>query len=81
MMSSRGMGDINPKKVKTIKKKDGNEPVSLYKKGGEVWDTPNPKKKPTKLSPTKKAAAMSRARSAGRPYPNLIDNMNAARKK
>jgi hypothetical protein len=75
------MGDINPQKVKTIKKKDGNEPVSLYKKGGEVWNTSNPKKKPTKLSPTKKAAAMSRARSAGRPYPNLIDNMNAARKK
>jgi len=53
----------------------------MYAKGGEVWNTPNPKKKPTKLSPTKKAAAMSRARSAGRPYPNAVDNINAARKK
>jgi len=81
MRMSRGMGDINPQKVKTIKKKDGNEPVSLYKKGGEVWDTPNPKKKSTPLTPDKKAAAKAKAKSAGRVYPNLIDNMSAARKK
>jgi len=36
MMPSRGMGDINPAKIKTIKKKDGNEPVTVYKKGGGV---------------------------------------------
>jgi hypothetical protein len=33
------MGAIAPSKVprvRTIKKKDGNEPVSLYKKGGSV---------------------------------------------
>jgi len=36
MMPSRGMGDINPAKIKTIKKKDGNEPVKVYKEGGGV---------------------------------------------
>lgn len=46
-----------------------------------VWATPNPKKKSTKLSPAKKAAAKASAKKAGRPYPNLIDNMKAARKK
>lgn len=33
MMHSRGMGVIRPK---LIKKKDGNEPVKIYKEGGEV---------------------------------------------
>ena len=47
----------------------------------EVWDTPDPKKKSTPLSSKKKSAAKARAKSAGRPYPNLIDNMAAAKKK
>lgn len=46
----------------------------------EVWDNPNPKKKHKKLSPEKKAAAKARAKRAGRPYPNLIDNMWASKK-
>jgi hypothetical protein len=29
------MGDINPAKIRAIKKRDGNEPVKLYSKGGE----------------------------------------------
>ena len=81
MRASRGMGDINPAKLKTIKKRDGNEPVKVYKKGGAVWDKPNPKKKSTPLTPAKKASAKAMAKAAGRPYPNLIDSMNAARKK
>jgi len=80
MRPSRGMGAINPAKIKTIRKKDGNEPVKVYKKGGEVWDKPNPKKKSTPLSPAKKSAAKAAAKAAGRPYPNLIDNMRMARK-
>jgi hypothetical protein len=36
MMASRGMGDINPAKIKKIKKRDGNEPVTVYKDGGKV---------------------------------------------
>jgi hypothetical protein len=51
------------------------------KEGGAVWDTPNPKKKSTPLSPAKKASAKASAKAAGRPYPNLIDNMKAGRKK
>ena len=50
------------------------------KKGGEVWDKPNPAKKHKKLSPAKKSAAKAAAKAAGRPYPNLIDNMRMARK-
>ena len=36
MRASRGMGDINPAKIKAISKKDGNEPVTIYKAGGKV---------------------------------------------
>jgi hypothetical protein len=46
-----------------------------------VWETKNPKKKSTKLTPAKKSAAKAHARAAGRPYPNLIDNMAVSRKK
>lgn len=45
-----------------------------------VWDTPNPKKKSTPLAPKQKSAAKAAAKAAGRPYPNLVDNMRAARK-
>lgn len=44
------------------------------------WDKPNPKKKSKKLSSAQKSAAKARAKAAGRPYPNLVDNMAAARK-
>ncbi len=48
----------------------------------QVWDTknPKPKKKRKKLAPGQKAAAKRRAKAAGRPYPNLVDNMAVARK-
>jgi Domain of unknown function (DUF6321) len=49
------------------------------------WKRPNPRKragKPsTHLSPAQKSAAKARARRAGRPYPNLVDNMRMASKK
>lgn len=47
----------------------------------EVWDKPNPKKKSTPLTDKQKASAKARAKKAGRPYPNLVDNMAASRKK
>jgi hypothetical protein len=64
------MGDINPSKV------------PKGKKGGEVWDKPRPKSlgKSKPLSSKKKSAAKAAAKAAGRPYPNLVDNMRAARK-
>ena len=86
MMASRGMGDIRPSKMpgkKVIHRKDNPNDVDLYAKGGEVWDKPRPKSlgAPQKLSPAKKARAKAAAKRAGRPYPNLIDNMRAARSK
>ena len=75
------MGIVNPAKLKAIKKRDGNELVKVYAKGGEVWDKPNPKKKSTPLTPAKKVSAKAMAKAAGRPYHNLVDNMRAARKK
>jgi len=43
--------------------------------------TTNPKKTSTPLTPEQKTAAKARAKAAGRPYPNLVDNAAAARKK
>lgn len=45
------------------------------------WDKPNPKSKSKKLSAAQKLAAKRRAKEAGRPYPNLIDNAAVAKKK
>ncbi len=83
MMASRGMGDIAPSKMPNGKKKARRDDTDFtqYKEGGEVWDKANPKKKSTPLSPAKKSAAKAAAKAAGRPYPNLIDNMRMARKK
>ena len=82
MMASRGMGAINPAKMpgkKVAHRKDNPQNVDMYAKGGEVWDRPNPAKKHKKLSPAKKAKAKAAAKAAGRPYPNLIDNMRMAK--
>lgn len=45
-----------------------------------IWDRPAPAGKPSKLSTKQKASAKAMAKSSGRPYPNLVDNMRAARK-
>jgi hypothetical protein len=45
------------------------------------WDKKNPKKKSTKLTSAQKTAAKKRAKAAGRPYPNLVDNAAVLRKK
>ena len=48
------------------------------------WKRSNPRKRAGKaskhLSPAKKAAAKACAKRAGRPYPNLVDNMRMAKK-
>jgi len=48
-----------------------------------VWDKARPRDagKPQKLTPAQKTSAKKMAKAAGRPYPNLVDNMRAARKK
>jgi len=45
------------------------------------WDKKNPKKTSKKLTPTQKTAAKARAKKAGRPYPNLVDNAAVSRGK
>jgi len=50
-------------------------------KAKPVWEKENPKKKSSPLTPSQKASAKARAKKAGRPYPNLVDNMAASRKK
>ena len=84
-MASRGMGDISPSKMpkaKTKARRDGTD-FTQYAAGGKVWDKPRPKSlgasKP--LTPTKKTAAKKAAKAAGRPYPNLVDNMRMAKGK
>ena len=85
MMASRGMGDINPSKMPGGKKKARRDDTDFtqYAEGGQVWDKPRPKDlgKPKKMSSAKKSSAKAMAKAAGRPYPNLVDNMRAARKK
>jgi hypothetical protein len=47
------------------------------------WEKERPKSagKPKKLSPKAKSSAKAAAKKAGRPWPNLVDNMRAASKK
>lgn len=51
----------------------------LRNEAKEVWDKPNPVKNHSKLSSSNKARAKARAKAAGRPYPNMVDNIWAAR--
>lgn len=83
MMASRGMGAIKPSKMptkKVIHRTDNPNDVDMYAKGGEVWSKPRPSSlgAPKKLSSAKKAKAKAAAKKAGRPYPNLVDNMRMA---
>ncbi|MCS3810307.1 DNA-binding protein [Xanthomonas sp. 4461] len=51
-------------------------------KASAPWKKPNPKRasRSSSLSPAQKTQARQRAKAAGRPYPNLVDNMAVARK-
>lgn len=68
-----------PKGVRKARRDDTD--FTEYAKGGQVWDKPRPKGlgSPKPLSPAKKAKAKAAAKAAGRPYPNLVDNMRAAK--
>ena len=85
MMSSRGMGAIKKDKIPgaKIKKRRDNTDFLQFAEGGQVWDKKRPEGlgAPKKLSPAKKAGAKAAAKAAGRPYPNLVDNMRAAKGK
>lgn len=83
MMASRGMGAISPAKMPKPVRKQRRDDTSFlqYAEGGEVWDKARPKNlgPSKKLTSAKKASAKAMAKKAGRPYPNLIDNMRAAK--
>lgn len=85
MRGSRGMGCISPSKMPSAKRKArrDNTDFTQYKSGGEVWNKPRPEDLgvPKKLTAAKKAKAKAIAKAAGRPYPNLVDNMRVARSK
>jgi hypothetical protein len=85
MMSSRGMGAINPNKMPGPKRKARRDDTDFdeYAKGGKIWSKPRPSSlgEPKKMSSKKKSKAKAMAKAAGRPYPNLIDNIRAARSK
>jgi hypothetical protein len=56
--------------------------ASARKTGEEAppWERENPKADhPAHLTAPQKAAAKRAAKKAGRPYPNLVDNMRVAR--
>ena len=82
MRASRGMGAISPSKMpkgKRTARRDDTD-FTQYAEGGEVWSKPRPESLgiPKKLTSAKKARAKAAAKAAGRPYPNLVDNMRAA---
>lgn len=78
------MGAISPSKMpKGVRKaRRDDTDFTQYAEGGEVWNKARPEDlgPSKKLTPAKKVAAKKAAKAAGRPYPNLIDNMRAARK-
>ena len=85
----RGSSDSTPRnKPMTMEERKAKafSEVDGMKKGGmaskPVWEKPRPKSlgKSKPLSPKKKTAAKAAAKKAGRPYPNLVDNMRAAKK-
>jgi hypothetical protein len=49
----------------------------------KVWETknPTPKSKRKKMTASQKAKAKRTAAKAGRPYPNMVDNLRAMKKK
>ena len=85
MRASRGMGAISPSKMPKGKKMPRRDDTDFtqYAEGGEVWNKARPKNlgAPKALSSSKKAKAKAMAKAAGRPYPNLVDNMRTARNK
>jgi len=48
----------------------------------EIWNKPRPKSlgKPKPLTSEQKSKAKAAAKKAGRKYPNLVDNMRAAKR-
>jgi ribosomal protein L15E len=71
-------GSTRPNARKEANSVHGQEICRALGKTGS--EKPAPKKsRTTKLAPKSKAKAKAAAARAGRKYPNLVDNMNAAK--
>ena len=55
----------------------------MKKSNKKVWESknPTPKSKRKKMTASQKAKAKRTAAKAGRPYPNMVDNIRAMKKK
>ena len=69
--------------TKKKKKSDSFEDIETKsKKKPAFWEQPSPSEgKSSKLTDSQKKKAKARAKAAGRPYPNLVDNVWAAKQK
>ena len=76
-------GSTCPRRATQTNPNNGNVKGSIHMQPKKPWDKARPKDlpEPKALSKKQKSSAKSMAKSAGRPYPNLVDNMRAARKK
>jgi hypothetical protein len=79
-MASRTPGRNAQGRSRSAKPRTGPKRKS---RGSNPWDRPNPRSRSdrTRLTDQEKDRARSRAKRAGRPYPNLVDNMAVAREK
>jgi hypothetical protein len=89
-MARHGLKNKSIAQLKKIRSSDTATPrqkqlahwyINMHKpiSEAEVWDKKNPVKDHEKLSPANKARAKARAKAAGRAYPNMVDNMWAAK--
>lgn len=87
-MARHGLKDKTVAQLKKVRASDKATPrqkqlahwyINMHKEEKQVWEKPNPVSKSEKLSAGAKAKAKARAKAAGRPYPNMVDNIWAAR--
>ncbi len=87
-MARHGLKNKTMAQLKKVRSSDTATPrqkqlahwyINMHKEEKEVWDKPNPVKNSKPLSSSMKARAKARAKAAGRPYPNMVDNIWAAR--
>lgn len=53
----------------------------MTKKDKPVWEKEDPTGKDKKMTASQKSQAKAKAKAAGRPYPNAVDNIAVSRKK
>jgi hypothetical protein len=64
-----------------LQRKGSQRSCSMHRNSRLPWRKPAPaKSRHTKLTVKSKTKAKAKAKRAGRKYPNLVDNMNAAKK-